>query len=168
MAECEVCGANIRGESRLVRIDGAPMKVCSKCARLGTEIQQPGSSRTQSGGVMRRSPGVSSAPKKRVPRDILDFMDGEIVDDFSERIRDARREKGWSQKDLALRLKEKEGLIKKIEKGMIPEENVRKKIEHVLEISLIDSFKEKVQSGKGSKIITTLGDVMNFKKEGQR
>ena len=51
---------------------------------------------------------------------------------------------------------------------MIPEENVRKKIEHVLEISLIDSFKEKVQSGKGSKIITTLGDVMNFKKEGQR
>ena len=92
-------------------------------------------------------------------------MDGEIVDDFSERIRDARREKGWSQKDLALRLKEKEGLIKKIEKGMIPEENVRKKIEHVLEISLIDSFKEKIQPDKGSKRITTLGDIMNFKKD---
>ncbi len=71
---------------------------------------------------------------------MFDFMEGEVVDDYAIRIRHARMEKGLSQKDLAMQMKEKEHLIKKIENGeLIPEDAVRKKLEIVLEIRLIDA-----------------------------
>ena len=92
------------------------------------------------------------------------MMEGDIVDDFAERIRNARNEKGLSQKDLAMGMKEKEGLIKKIEKGMIPEERVRKKIESVLGINLLDRVQEKVETSAAGKVATTLGDVMSIKR----
>ena len=92
------------------------------------------------------------------------MMDGELVEDFGERIRAARVAKGLSQKDLALELKEKEGLIKKIESGLIPEDAVRKKIESFLEISLIDAMETTEKTDKTGSITPTLGDVMNFKK----
>ena len=67
-------------------------------------------------------------------------MEGEIVDDYAARIRHAREAKGLSQKDLAMLLKEKEHLIKKIENAeLIPEDAVRKKLEKALEIRLVDA-----------------------------
>ncbi|MDD3406817.1 MAG: multiprotein bridging factor aMBF1 [Methanomicrobium sp.] len=166
MSECEVCGEVIRGKPILVSIGGTKMSVCPKCSKLGTPVEQPGSEiRTQiSGKIKTVSAGrTSTVPKKRT-RDVFDLMEGEIAEDFSERIREARIEKGMSQKDLALEMKEKEGLIKKIEKGMIPEDDVRKKLEETLGISLLDSVDTTEKRGKTGSITPTLGDVMKFKK----
>ena len=70
---------------------------------------------------------------------MFDFMEGEIVDDYAVRIRHAREEKGLSQKDLAMQMKEKEHLIRKIENSeLMPEDDVRKKLEKALDIRLID------------------------------
>ncbi len=56
-------------------------------------------------------------------------MEGEIVEDYAARIRKARMDKGLSSKDLAMQIKEREHLIKKIENSeLIPEEDVRKKV----------------------------------------
>ncbi|MDP3563173.1 MAG: TIGR00270 family protein, partial [Methanoregula sp.] len=63
-------------------------------------------------------------------------------------------------------MKEKEHLLKKIENAeLIPEENVRKKLEKVLEIMLLDAPAE-IEAGKkvpGS-LTPTLGDVTIIRK----
>lgn len=92
------------------------------------------------------------------------MIDGEIDEDFSDIIREARMAKGMSQKDLAMQIKEKEGLIKKIEKGMIPEDSVRKKIEQALSIKLTESGDIDIKTGSKAGIQPTLGDVMKIKK----
>jgi putative transcription factor len=93
-------------------------------------------------------------------------MVGEVVDDFGERIKRARLDKNWTQKDLANEIKEREILIKKIEKGdLIPEDQVRVKLEKALGISLIDVSDDEITSRKGGKISTTLGDIIKIKRE---
>jgi len=93
-------------------------------------------------------------------------MVGEVVDDFGERIKKARIEKNWTQKDLANEIKEREILIKKIEKGdLTPEDQVRVKLEKALGISLLDVSDDEITSRKGGKISTTLGDIIKIKRE---
>jgi putative transcription factor len=158
--QCELCGAKIRGPSRTVRIEGAELEVCAQCAKYGTEVQKP----------RKAAPGRAvSAPSARAParkrRDVFDFMEGEIVENYGVKIRDARMERGWSQKDLAMEMKEKELLIKKIEKeDLIPEDDVRIKIEKTLGIRLIDTAEEEEESRRKSRIVPTMGDVISIKK----
>jgi putative transcription factor len=101
----------------------------------------------------------------RRKRDVLDMIEGEIVDDYGERIRKARMGRGLSQKDLAMELKEKELLIKKIEKGdLIPEDDVRIRLERALSIRLIDVPDEAEAQKRPGKVVPTLGDVIAIKK----
>jgi putative transcription factor len=93
-------------------------------------------------------------------------MVGEVVDDFGEKIKKARIERNWTQKDLANEIKEREILIKKIEKGdLIPEDQVRVKLEKALGISLLDVSDDEIKSQKGGRISTTLGDIIKIKRE---
>jgi len=96
---------------------------------------------------------------------MFDYMGGDIVEDYAERIRKARMERGLSQKDLAMQMKEKELLIKKIEKAeLIPEEDVRKKLEKVLEIHLVDAISDEAEKKTQGKITQTLGDLTIIRK----
>ena len=146
-----------------MQIGGAKMWVCPKCAKLGTEIKKPPGAK-----VPGAKPQIKSRmPQKTRPRDVLDMMGGDIVDDFNVEIRKARMAKGLTQKDLALEIKEKENLIKKIETGFIPEDQVLKKIEKVLEVKLIESIENDMKTSGTSAITTTLGDVIRIKKQGK-
>jgi putative transcription factor len=160
--QCEMCGATIQGQPKRVRIEGAVLDVCGQCARYGTEVMQP--KKTEP-----RRPGTASRPAMSLPvrktRDVLDLIEGEIVDDYGERIRNARMQQGLTQKDLAMSIKEKELLIKKIEKGdLIPEDDVRVKIERALGIRLLDVPEEAEERKKAGKVVPTLGDVISIKK----
>jgi putative transcription factor len=74
-------------------------------------------------------------------------------------------QKGLSTKELALQIKEREHLIKKIENGeLIPEELVRKKLEKALEIRLIDAPITEEEKKVQSKLTPTLGDLTTIKK----
>jgi putative transcription factor len=158
--QCELCGTPIHGPSRTVQIEGAELCVCIRCAKHGTEIQQP---RRQGARTKGATPAVPQT--RRRPRDVFDLMEGEIVDDYKERIREARERKGWSTLDLAHEVKERELLIKKIEKGdLIPEDEVRKKLEKALAIRLIDALADDSASRGPGKVTTTVGDVISFKK----
>ncbi len=161
--QCELCGAPIHGPSKTVQVEGAELCVCIKCAKYGKEVQQ-----SRRGGAPVRRPGtpaVSTPQPRRRPRDVFDLIEGDIVDDYRERIRAAREEKGWSTLDLAHATKEREILIKKIEKGdLIPEDAVRKKLEQALGIKLIDSAADETESRGGGRMTTTVGDVISFKK----
>ncbi len=163
--QCELCGATVAGPGKKVRIEGADLQVCMACARYGTEVQQP---RT---GPQRYGPASPAArpgaPPVRHRRDLFDQLVGELVDDYGERIRAARTAKGMTTKDLALATREKELLIKKIEKGeLVPEDEVRIRIEKALGIRLLDVPEESIERERKEqqRISTTLGDVLSFKK----
>jgi putative transcription factor len=164
--QCEMCGETIRGMAKLVRVEGAELQVCSRCEKYGTEVQQPKRAdvrRPVTGAILPARP--AAIPVARRKRDLFDFMEGEIVDDYAARIRKARMDKGLSQKDLAMQMKEKEHLIKKIENNdLIPEEGVRKKLEKALEIRLIDAPVTEEEKKVASKLAPTLGDVTIIKK----
>lgn len=94
------------------------------------------------------------------------MMVGEVVEDYGERIKSARLAKNWTQKDLANEIKEREILIRKIEKGdLVPEDDVRVKLEKVLGIALLDVSDEEVKRQKGGKLATTVGDIIKIKRE---
>ncbi|KLK87460.1 XRE family transcriptional regulator [Methanoculleus sediminis] len=159
--QCELCGAPIVGPSKTIQIEGAELCVCARCAKHGTEVQQP-----RRKGAPQTKPGLAGpqAPRRR-PRDVFDLMEGELVDDYADRIRAAREEKEWSTLDLARAIKEREILVKKIEKGdLIPEDDVRKKLEKALNIRLIDSAEDSISTGGPGRVTMTVGDVISFKK----
>lgn len=168
--QCEMCGETVRGAPKLVRVEGAELQVCSKCEKFGTTVQQV--RRTGPAGPARGVPAKPGSPAGGVPaqtwhkRDMFDFMEGEVVEDYADRIKHARMEKGLSQKDLAMQMKEKEHLIKKIENAeLIPEDDVRKKLEKVLGIRLIDTPAEDEATKKVQGSLTpTLGDLTIIRK----
>ena len=167
--QCEMCGETIRGAPKLVRVEGAELQVCSKCEKFGTEVQQPrrtGLARPSPAVTKTGRPGASTAvPSAYRKRDLFDYMEGEIVDDYAVRIRRAREEKGLSQKDLALQLKEKEHLIRKIENSeLVPEEDVRKKLEKALSIRLVDAPETEADKQVPSRLTPTLGDLTIIRK----
>ncbi|RQD80003.1 MAG: TIGR00270 family protein [Methanocalculus sp. MSAO_Arc2] len=163
--QCEACGQLIRGRPKTARIEGSqPMTVCERCARLGTEVHVPAPKKAAPG---KAAPAPRSpAPQARRKRDVFDFIGGDIVEDYAERIRKARIEKGLSQKELALQLKEKELLIRKIEnQDLIPEDSVRRKLEGALGIRLIESDDDLDDTTLGGKTQMTLGDVTQVKRK---
>jgi putative transcription factor len=165
-----MCGETIRGTPKLVRVEGAELQVCSKCEKFGTEVQQ-----VRRTGIVARSavpqkqgrpgPAAATTPSAYRKRDLFDYMEGEIVDDYAARIRHAREEKGISTKDLAMQLKEKEHLIKKIENGeLIPEDAVRKKLEKALDIRLVDAQDTDAEKKVQNRLTPTLGDLTIIRK----
>ena len=163
--QCEMCGETVRGTPKLVRVEGAELLVCSKCEKYGTEVQQVRRTdlKIPARGASAKPASTATGAQAQTwhKRDMFDFMGGEVVDDYAVRIRNARMEKGLSQKDLAMQMKEKEHLIKKIENAeLMPEDSVRKKLEKVLEIRLIDAPAEvEVEKKVPGNITPTLGDL---------
>ena len=166
--QCEMCGETIRGNPKLIRVEGAELQVCMKCEKFGTEVQQARRTDVVRPGAAAPRPGrtaTTAVPADRRKRDLFDYMEGEIVEDYAARIRKARMDKGLSSKDLALKIKEREHLIKKIENSeLIPEEDVRKKLEKLLEIRLIDAPVQEAEKKVQSKLTPTLGDLTIIRK----
>jgi putative transcription factor len=164
--QCELCGGEIRGAPRIVHIVGAELRVCVPCSKYGTEVQRPRAPSGAPAPAPRRAgapPSAQPAPRRR--RDLFDRMEGDLAEDYADRIRRARVARGWTEKQLALEIMERELLIKKVERGdLVPEEELRKKLEEVLGISLIESVEKEVKSPKGKGMTTTLGDIISIKK----
>jgi len=160
--QCEICGAEIRGKPICVKIDNSELQVCQKCAPYG----QPVDKRTP---VSRKvSPVVRTVPRteKRPRKDFFDILKDELLDNYDQIIRDAREARGWSQEDLAENIKEKASLIKKIERSeIVPEDSVRKKLEHTLNIKLTERVEDAGQEVSHMRKDTTLGDIVKIKRK---
>jgi putative transcription factor len=160
--QCEICGAEIRGKPICVTIDNSELQVCQKCAQYGKPVDK----RTP---VSRKvSPVVRTVTRteKKQKKDFFDILKEELLDDYAHIIRDAREAKGWSQEDLAENIKEKATLIKKIERSeIVPEDSVRKKIEHALNIKLTERVDSSGQEVSHLMKDTTLGDIVKIKRK---
>jgi len=118
MAECEICGKNVNSVKK-AEIDGVLLEVCEECAKLGKEVLQP-------------KPVVL---KKAVV--LPQIEEGkELVDDFAQKIRRAREEKGLTQDEAADKIGISRLVYKRIENGLKPDEKSARKIEKFFGIKL--------------------------------
>ncbi|MEF8806925.1 multiprotein bridging factor aMBF1 [Natronomonas sp.] len=174
MVQCEMCGAQT-SDPKTVKVEGAELDVCDNCADFGTEVktQETSSSSTKystssSGSSSSSSTSSSSSSGGGgggTRRDMFDEMD-EVVQDYDERIRNARESEGLTQEELADQLNEKASLIRKLERGdVLPSDKVQSKLEKALGISLSTggSGDDSEWSGGSSAGKTTLGDVVKRK-----
>jgi putative transcription factor len=179
MVQCEMCGAET-GSPKTVKVEGAELDVCDDCADFGTEVQTQDTSSTSTKYSTSSSSGSSSSSSSSggrsggssgggggggSRRDMFDEMD-EVVQDYDDRIRDGREDRGLTQEELADQLNEKASLIRKLERGdVLPNDTVQRKLEKALDLSLSagGSGDDTEWSGGSSTGETTLGDVVKRK-----
>ncbi len=154
---CEMCG---RASNLLTaEIEGVELKVCPNCTKFG-KVRHPNSRASVSSGFKRQV-----APPK-------DMIEDKVVDNFSQRIREAREKRGLTQDEFGQLLREKESLIPKWESGgQKPSLETAKKLQRILSIMLIVKdevvAEEKLDTAAGGKNVSnvlTLGDFIKVKK----
>jgi len=161
---CEMCGAPIIKEAYKIRIESSTLTVCKKCySRASTapgsseilSVQAPGGSRPKAAAKYKTK---RQGERYRVERD--------VVDDYPTLVRRAREKLGLTTAELAVRVREKETVIKRIESGKLrPTLDLAKRLEKALGIKLIEqvSSEEKPSTiGESGKPELTLGDLANI------
>lgn len=158
---CELCGADVP-HTKNVAIESTVLAVCSSCAKFGDEVTTPVVRRGTMPPVIAQR--LEARQRRQTPRDVyLEAGEMELAEDFPQRIRRAREERGWKQADLGAKINEKVSVISQLESGAIsPGDGLVRKLEHTLGIKL----KEKVvpvamkkQAASGS---LTLGDLIKM------
>jgi putative transcription factor len=158
--QCEICGAEIPGAPNKIVIDGSALDVCKSCARFGK-------AEDKWSPVPRKIVPVERAFTVMRPKPRDHFKDlVEIVPEYGKIIREAREKLGLTLEKLAAVTKERAALIKKIERQeLIPEDDVRKKLERELNIKLVDQASEEKVKYRGGVKGLTLGDIANIKRK---
>lgn len=149
-----MCGS--KSNLLLTKIEGTMLKLCPKCARHGNVVKKL----------------YNAPPKKETKIQIVHKEEPEseemIVEDYAQRIRNARELKGIKQEDLAKKINEKESVIHKLETGhMKPNIKLAEKIGRFLGIKLIEEVimqdHRDFETRKSSESLT-LGDIITIKR----
>jgi putative transcription factor len=158
--QCEICGAEIVGAAQRIVIDGSALDVCKSCARFGKPEDKWSP-------VPKKMVPVERAFTVRRPKPRDHFKDlVELIPEFGRKIREARESLGLTPEELAVRIKEKAALLKKIEREEIsPEDDVRKKLERELKIKLTDQVSEARVKASGAGKGLTLGDIASIRRK---
>ena len=156
---CEICGEVIRGRAYTITTDRATLIVCGRCAsRFRGEVAEYVPARRRASFTPRPRP----KPRLTPPEPEYD-----IIDDFPERIREAREAMGLTRELLARMVGEKESTIRRIETGsLIPSLSLARKLERALKIILVEEVAASVrESGaEPSRFELTLGDIAELKR----
>jgi putative transcription factor len=160
---CDICGREIVGPAFKVKVEGAKMLVCRNCQSLGTPyreeppIPRPISSFTRSARLAR----IPARRPAELPKEVEEF---DVAEDFSDLVRKRRMKLGWSQEDLARRVKEKLSVIQKVETGKIsPDTQLCRQLQHELRIKLLVPRKEAPSPKIAAPAEVTLGDIVKIK-----
>ena len=151
---CELCGKENRG-CRVALVDGVKMMLCPDCLRHhGGKIQESVRPSTNVERV------VFQRTIKSTPKDIYKDMEKELVSNWSDVIKEARKKKGLTREELGFKIEERTVTISKIENGDLrPSDKIVKKLEKELGISLLETVKE-VSTVHHSSEGMTLGDFI--------
>lgn len=137
--QCEICGK----DTELIKaiVEGTELNVCEKCGSFGKIVNMP-------------AQDIISKPVKQY-KPIVEEVEA-IVSDYGPKIKNARESMKLNQKEFALKLFERESIIRKIENNaMEPTFALAKKIEKLCSIKLIE--KETIEHNK---------KAIDFKSEG--
>ena len=161
---CEICGSE-KGPFLSKIVEGASLRVCSACASQSmVSVKVPVVSSAYVSTRRSFKPLVRSSSKPMSEGFV-------VVPKLGDLIRHEREKRGWTNQDLATRLKVKESFLLKIEHGQIvPNDSTLDLIEKVLEVKTrvtvsfnddskkvisVDSFDDSPKVGR------TLEDIFN-------
>ena len=154
-----MCGA----ETKLFKavIEDVEMNVCRDCSRFGKVIGEVREEKKE------EKKKVGKAGKIKADAGPETELLQVIVEDFAEKIKNAREKLGLKQKDFAKKINEKESLIHKIETGSFkPNMSLARKIERFLKIKLVEQYEESRKNEARSETDTfTIGDFVKIKKK---
>ncbi len=175
---CEMCGkAMSPRDAKSVFVEGALLRVCSDCysrlmrsgARLPSKppssLSRPTTARTSRSVKAPRVERRLSTPRPTRRQSLEKY---ELVEDFAERIRKARERLGWSTRMLAMKVKESETTIRRIESGKLrPTLELAKRLEEVLGIKLlVPAVEEELGlSSSERREYVTLGEIVSVREE---
>lgn len=154
--QCDMCGMD--SYLSLTKVEGTTLKLCKDCSKYGTVIEK----------IYPEQKREPQSPIKFLKKSDDDGMEQMIVDDYAERIKNAREKKGIKQEDFAKEINEKESVIHHLETAkMKPNITLAKKLEHFLGITLIEEIEQQDHRNFSSNKKTetfTLGDVIKIRK----
>jgi Predicted transcription factor, homolog of eukaryotic MBF1 len=132
---CEVCGRPIYGKPYLVVIEGAVMRVCSECAKLGKPYT-PGARATRPGNPEAR-PGPGEGSRDEDLEELI------LVPDYHRLVKEARERLGLTQEELAAKAGLKASVISKVESGRFrPDVQTARRLEGILRIRILARMDE--------------------------
>lgn len=147
-----MCGTD--GNLCIAIIEGAELNICEKCSRFGKVIRRTTPSPVNRGQAVEYR---QQLPKKEIIQT--------IVENYSELIRKGREKLGLTQKEMAIRLAEKESILQKLETGeIVPSLDLARKLERFFRIKLIEQHeeaREHIEKSKKSQGMT-IGDILKI------
>ena len=153
MGTCELCGAD-KVSTYKTTTSGARVDACNQCIeRLGLTKPIP--------PVNQRISNPKRTSVRNIGSNIMHKSDKELAPDFHKRIKQARGEKGWDQREFARKMNERLNIVQRIENGNRPTDALIKKIEKVLDVELLiesTSTNSRQTSTQGSRNMT-IGDA---------
>ncbi|MFH0875953.1 MAG: multiprotein bridging factor aMBF1 [archaeon] len=154
MVSCDMCG-KITDELCVAMIEGTRLTVCRKCSSYGKIISnRPPLSRQDY--ISNKKEIASKHPQRELIQ--------AVKEDYSVVIRNKRESMGLKQKELAVKLAEKESLIQKIETAQIvPSLSLARKLEKHLGIELIEQKEVEQLNIKAKPDELTIGDMIKLK-----
>lgn len=170
---CEMCGTEIYGRTIEIKIEGAVLAVCGSCAKHGKRVNSRPKKITGPTAQVR----AVSKPKSPTPRTTsstpyrgsMGGGTGELVSDYTERIRLARQKMKLTQKEVSIQTKISTAVLQSIEIGKVrPTDDLRKRIEKFFNIKLTEEVvRPSAQEMKKGTHIQTLGDIVVIKKKSE-
>lgn len=137
--ECAICG---KEEKELVKIkvEDAIVEVCRSCSSFGQII-----------------------PERKVSTQVVVLQEKdeyELVDGYGEMIKRARERMKMTRKELALKMKIKENILKRIEaESLVPEEELAKRFEKELGVKILQKVDSRYPKKELKQAQLTIGDV---------
>lgn len=185
---CEMCGRPIEGRSYTIVVEGVEMVVCESCYRRymsrasTTRMDEPlrlrvapGSRAPEPSGPRAARPAAPRRVRQRPPArrgSGLGLVERfEVVEDYAERVRRAREKLGLTQRELAVKVRVGENVIKRIEAGtLVPPIDLARRLERVLGVKLLEPVAEEpleeLEEGRGrGGFHLTLGDVAELRED---
>ncbi|MFX1239017.1 MAG: multiprotein bridging factor aMBF1 [Promethearchaeota archaeon] len=164
--ECPICGSIIWDKGEKVLLEGAKITVCSVCAKHGQKIREKPSFHAKNRQI---SPG---APTRKNNSRRNEILEKEIVEDYANKIRNARSRMNLTQEKFSHKINEKPSLMKRIEAGKAkPTIQLAKKLEKNLKIKLLkdaDEIEVNTSRYMKKKSGASLGDIAYIKKKPPR
>lgn len=131
-------------------IEGSQLRVCENCGKFGKVLKKV-------------VPKTTSRPLKVKQEPVVVEQ---IVNDYAQRIKDAREKRNLTQKDFAKLMAVKESLLHKMETGHFePPIDLARRMEKILKITLIEMSEEKAvipQERKEKHMGMTIGDIIEI------
>jgi len=138
------------GKLFLAQVEGSRIEVCESCGKYGNVLKEARSE-------------VKRVFIKKVIAPELEESEEEFKSNYGRLIIQARQKMGLERKEFAMKINEKESIIRRVElQQMIPDEKVRKKIEKFLEIKLTEAYGKIKLNKKSTKSTLTLGDIIQI------